>query len=574
MSTLRHTRTGRLAASVVLTVLAMLCAACTGTPSSGGAKNQSDGGGAVTEGGVLRIATSSGIDSLNPFVGINQDDYSVWNYIYPHLVEYDTTTSTYDYIGSFAKSWTQSPDGTTITFHTQPDATWSDGQPLNAEDVAWTFNLLIKYQHGVLSGVAQTVKFLKSVEVTDPNTVVFTYSKPSGTALYDLGTTSILPPQTWKQYATGNGKALKTFPNEPTDQPLVSGGPFMLTSYHKNDVALFQRNPNWWGPTPHIDGFGLKYFSSEDAMVTALKTNQIDAIEQIPPTTAKDLKSSGMQVYEGPALSLRDLIINVNPKKAQHRELLNPKVRMALEYATDRNAIVKTAWVGHASPGSTIIPAGSATGGIQWHNPDVAPLPFDVAKANQLLDSLGYQRGPDGVRIADGHPMSYNVVFAKDEAGAGTRAFQILQQNFKKIGVQINQRMMDDSAAWSAIYCGGKCEYRNFDMAMWDWFPAADPDFMLGAMTCDQWGNWNDSGYCNPAYDRLYEQQRHTTDLHKRRDLVYKMQEMVYNARPYIILTYDSRLDAWSPKWDGFVESVQGMFNNFSTQSLLTVHQT
>ena len=571
MSRRRQSRAGRLAASVVLTVLAGLCAACTAS-SSGGSGDQ--GGGAVADGGVLRIATSSGIDSLNPFVGINQDDFSVWNYIYPHLVEYDTSSATYDYTGSFATKWSISKDGTTVTFHTQPNAKWSDGQPLNAQDVAWTFQLLMNYQHGVLSGVAQTVKFLKSVHVSDPNTVVFTYAKPSGTVLYDLGTTPILPPQTWQQYATGNGKALKTFANEPADKPLVSGGPFMLTDYRKDDVALFQRNPNWWGPTPHIDGFGLKYFSSEDAMVTALKSDQVDAIEQLPPTTVESLKSQELHVYEGPALSLRDLIINVNPKKSQHRELLNPKVREALEYATDRNAIVGTAWVGHASPGSTIIPAGSATGGIQWHNPNVHPLPLDLDKANQILDSLGFHRGSDGIRVADGHPMSYDVVFAKDEAGAGTRAFQILQQNFRKIGVQINQRMMDDSAAWNAIYCGGNCQYRNFDLAMWDWFPAADPDFMLGAMTCAQWGNWNDSGYCNPAYDRLYAQQRHTTNLQQRKAIVYKMQQMVYDARPYIILTYDSRLDAWSPKWTGFVESVQGMFNNFSTQSLLSVHQS
>ena len=134
LRTPRHHLTRRLAASVVLTVLAVLCAACTGSAPSGGVQDQ--GGAAVKEGGVLRIATSSGIDSLNPFVGINQDDYSVWNYIYPHLVEYDTTTPTYDYVGSFATSWTQSPDGRTITFHTQRNAHWSDGQPLNAEDVA------------------------------------------------------------------------------------------------------------------------------------------------------------------------------------------------------------------------------------------------------------------------------------------------------------------------------------------------------------------------------------------------------------------------------------------------------
>jgi peptide/nickel transport system substrate-binding protein len=93
-------------------------------------------------------------------------------------------------------------------------------------------------------------------------------------------------------------------------------------------------------------------------------------------------------------------------------------------------------------------------------------------------------------------------------------------------------------------------------------------------MLCNQYGSWNDTGYCNPEYDKLYAQQQVAIDPKERQKIVYEMQEMVYNDRPYIILTYDKRLDAWNPKtWDGFVESTQGFFNAFSTQSLTSVHQ-
>ena len=102
---------------------------------------------------------------------------------------------------------------------------------------------------------------------------------------------------------------------------------------------------------------------------------------------------------------------------------------------------------------------------------------------------------------------------------------------------------------------------------------AADPDFILSVLTCGQYGFWNDSGYCNPAYDKLYTKQKSTTDPQERQKIVYQMQEMAYNDRPYIILSYDERLDAWSKDWDGFMESSQGFFNNFSTQSLTSVHQ-
>ena len=82
---------------------------------------------------------------------------------------------------------------------------------------------------------------------------------------------------------------------------------------------------------------------------------------------------------------------------------------------------------------------------------------------------------------------------------------------------------------------------------MWDWFPAADPDFILSVLTCDQWGNWNDAGYCNPPTTSCTQQQKTTVDPQDRQKIVFQMQEIAYNDRPYIILTYDKRLDAWSP---------------------------
>lgn len=558
----------RRAVLMVAIATVLLTTSCTGSSGGGGPT------GGIKEGGVLRIGTGEGISSLNPFVGFNQDDFNVWMYIYPSLLQYDTTTPMFDYAPGFAQTWEQSTDGLTWTFHTTPNATWSDGEALTADDVAWTLNTILKYKDGPTSAWAGSVASLASVKATDPNTLVATYERPFAIAEFQLGLTPILPPQVWQQYAVGDGKALKTFPNEPVNgQPLVGGGPFVLTEYRKNDVALFKKNPTFYGPKPHIDGFGLQFFESADAMVTALKTDQLDAIETLPPTSVAALPAPAFHVYEGPALVLRDFIINSVSDKPEHRELLNPKVRQALEYAIDRDSIVQTAWLGYATPGTTIIPAGNATGGVEWHDPDIQSLPYDLAKANEILDQLGYAKGADGIRIAEGHPMVYDVIFPHAESGAGDRAFQIIQHGFAQIGVKLIQKKMDDNAAFAAM-TGPDNKYLNWDLAMWDWYPAADPDFILSVLLCDQFGAWNDTGYCDPAYDELYREQQGAVDPQQRQQIIFQMQQMIYDARPYIILTYDERLDAWSSKWDGFVESVQGFFNNFSTQSLTSVHQT
>src|SRR5262249_7420441 len=162
-------------------------------------------------------------------------------------------------------------------------------------------------------------------------TVVLTYSKPVANVLSNLQQIPILPQQVWGKYATGDGSGLKTFPNAPTaSQPFVAGGPFTIVKWTKNQITLFQTKPNWYGPKPHIYGFGLQQFTNDDAMVEALKNGQLDAIEGVPVTSVATIKAADQfHIYTGPSLFFRDFIMNPNPQKTTNRELLDPKVRLA-----------------------------------------------------------------------------------------------------------------------------------------------------------------------------------------------------------------------------------------------------
>ncbi len=542
---------------------ALLTSACTSAGSQATGSSA-----AVKEGGILRIGTSYPIDSMNPFVGQSDYSYMVFEYIYPELVQYNAKLQI---VQDFATSWKTSSDGLTWTFDTRPNAEWSDGQALSAEDVAWNINATLRYVSGPTALAAGTLAHVKGAVATGPNTVVLHLAAPVANILPKMQGFPILPPQVWASYFKGNGAGIKTFLNTPQNgQPMVSGGPFEMVDYVKNQKALFKQNPNWYGPKPHITGFGLEFFSNDDAMVEALKTGQLDFIgEYTPPTAVAALQSAEFVVSTPPSISMKTFIINANPNKTTHPELLNPLVREAFEYATDRAQIVQTAWLGYATPGSTMV---APADGI-WHDPNIAPLPFDLAKANQLLDQAGYKMGPNGVRISDGHPMSYNVIFPPDEKGAGDRTFQIMQADFRQIGVQIQQRTMDDTAAFNAISAPHN-DYLTFDLAMWDWVPPVDPDFILSVLTCAQYGNWSDSGYCNPTYDGMYSKQSTLIDQGQRQQLIWKMQQTIYNARPYIILDYPDIIEAHSTKWTGFIPApVMGSVNSLSKQTLLQVHQ-
>ena len=546
-----------------LVAVATLLLAASVVAGCGGSKSSSSGTtGSVKEGGTLRLGTSSRIDSLNPYVAFNQDAYSTFMYIYPFLVQYDKDLN---FTPEFATKWETSKDGLTWTFHTRPNAKWSDGKPLTAEDAAWTINTDVKYQGTGGANTAGLIAHIKSATAPDATTLVVKYEKPVGNVLSQFQQLAILPKHIWAGYTGHKGADLKTFPNAA---PIVSGGTFILTKFKKDEIALFERNPSFYGPKPHIKGFGLRMFSNDDALVSAMKSGEIDAIESVPPTAIDTLKKAGVIVSIVPGVTTNDFIFNANTKKTNHRELLNLKLREAFAHAIDRDKIIKVAWLDNAKPATSFIPP--ATG--DWHNPNLKPETFDLAKANQLLDELGYKKGSGGIRTADGHKMSYEVIAPNDLTGVD-RTFQIIQADFQKIGVELKQRSLDSSAAFDVITApDGK--YLNFDLAMWDWVPLIDPDFMLSVVTCAQYNGWSDSGYCNKAYDAMYSQQGTTLDQAKRRQLVWAMQDKLFKERPYILLNYENWISAHSKGWAGFVSSPQGDFNSLSKDSFTKVHQT
>jgi peptide/nickel transport system substrate-binding protein len=439
---------------------------------------------------------------------------------------------------------------------------WDDGKPLTAKDAAWTINADLKYASGGAANAAGLVAHIKRASSPNPTTLVVKYTKAPGNVLGQFQQLAILPQHVWSKHTGHKGNDLKTFSN----YPLVGGGPFKLVRFKKDNIALFQRNGSFYGEKPQGDGFGLRMFSNEDTLVAALKAHEIDAIESVPGTAIATLRKS-FNIRTAPGVDQTDFIINSSPKKTSHRELLNRKVKEAFAHAINRKQIIKVVFLGYAKPASTIIPP--ATGG--WHNPNVKPEKFDLALANRLLDQAGFKKGPGGIRVANGHKMSYTVITPTDVPSTN-RTFQILQPDFRKIGVNLTQRALDSTAAFEAITTPDN-KYLKFDLAMWDWVGLIDPDFMLSVVTCAQYGGWSDSGFCDKRYDRLYSQQQLTPNQAKRKQVVWKMQKYLYDRRPYVWLAAQDAVWAVSKSWSGLVASPQGPFNSISKLSLSRVHQ-
>jgi peptide/nickel transport system substrate-binding protein len=538
----------RLIATMVLAAAVTAAAGCGGGGAAAGG-----GGGGTVKGGILRVGTTNYIDSLNPFVALESQSYNAFVMEYPQLVQYGPNEKLE---GDWATSWTHSSDGLTWTFHLKAGGKWSDGKPLTATDAAWMGNLIVKYAAGATALTAAALTHVTSMTAPNATTLVIHYDKPVANVLPQLEQFWVLPEHVWAKYAGNNGKDLKTFRPEQ-NLPTVAGGAYSISQYQEKGTTVFKPNPFFYGPKSSSEAVAMTYYTNSTSMIADLDAGNIDFADQVPYNAISSLKNEHRFTLQSvPSSEVTNITINSNPLKPKNRELLDPTLREALEYATDRAAIVKVVYAGHARPWANML---SLQSGKAWLNPAIKPLPFDIGKANQILDSLGYKMGPGGIRVVPAttgkyaqpaHKMEYGVIVPDSLDFNGDRQFQIIANDWKQVGIKLNEVAGGDSGQAYGLETAGN--YTKFDFATWDWAEYVDPDAQLSYMTRAQWVSWNDTGYNNPTFNKQYLQQATLINPKQRQALVWKMEAEIAHDRPYIQLVDEDLVTANDKQWTGF----------------------
>ncbi len=421
-------------------------------------------------GGELRLVTPSDPRTFNP-LRINDVHTSAMldRTVYSALVDYDRES--YRIEPSLAQLWERSEDGLTWTFQLRPGVRWSDGTPLTARDVTFSFWATMdpKLRSSDADVLRDSTGALPEVTANDAGEVVFTLKGAHGLFLQALSSVHMLPAARWEaSWKAGTlGAALSTA--TPVDQ-VVSTGPFRIKAYAPGDRLVLERNPHSFlanvkgGRLPYLDRLVWRIASDYDQATRMFEAGEIDVYDQVRATDYDRLKAGeaagGHTVIDlGPSQRTTFLAFNLIPGKspawAQQRDF-----RRAVAHCIDRDGLVAQVLRGRGRPQTTMVTQADRA----WVYAPAAVPEFSPATARRMLRAAGLRdRNGDGVlEDASGSKVAFEIA-TNAEDSVRVQAAARVAEDLRRVGIGAEVRpvpfkalvsRLTDSGDWQAIVLG------------------------------------------------------------------------------------------------------------------------
>ncbi|BBZ33066.1 ABC transporter substrate-binding protein [Mycolicibacterium confluentis] len=452
----------------------------------------------------LIAAISGEPDQLDPQRSTAYFSFEVLENVFDTLVEPDADLNMRP---ALAQSWETSPDQLTWTFRLRPDVTFHDGRPLTAEDVVFSYRRIIDEK------LANSDKFSAVTAVTapDPGTVVLTLSRPTPNLLTNLGGFKGMAIVQRENVESG---AIATHP--------VGTGPFAFVKATSGDSITLRANPDFWGGPPRISGVTYRFISEPSTALSALQAGEIDWTDSVPTqrvTQLKDDDSIRLQV----TASNDYWYLALNQARPPWDDV---RVRQAIAYGIDRDAIVAATSYGTATVNQLAIPVGNP-----WYMP-YDRYRFDIDRARELL------------REAGAAPRDLDMLVTTEYPETVTAA-QIIADNLAPLGITVHIRTVD-FATWLDEQNSG-----NFDMLMMGWLGNIDPDDFYYAQHHTD-GSSNAQKFSDPQVDRLLDAGRVEVDTPRRAGDYAQAATRIADEVSYIYLYNPSVIQAWNPALQGY----------------------
>jgi peptide/nickel transport system substrate-binding protein len=490
---------------------------------------------AAHTGGTLVQAAAADATTVNPILEADTVSADITSLIFDAVIHVDPSTT--EPRGDMAKSWEISTDALTYTFTLQNGITWHDGSPFSADDVKFTYDLHMNANSNS-PHTAELTERVKSVEAPDGKTVVFTLAAPASPFLVNNMIYEIVPQHILQSV---DPKALAQHPFSTGNEGTTIGtGPFMFKEWVKDDHITLVKYAGYWRGEPNLDSFSLKVVPDVTTLVQQLQTGEVDysgrdGVDEASVKTLQSDKSIVVANYDSFDFTYYGYQLDGTKSKL----FQDKAVRQALFYALDREQMVQAIRFGL---GRVAI---GTMGVDSWaYTPDQITLkyPYDLDKANKMLDDAGWVKGGDGVRAKDGVRLSFSL-HTNSGSDVNTQYAAVMQQAWKAIGVDCTPQ--EDE--WNA-FLERLTSTRDFEVFLIGFSWGVDPDQSNMWSTAAYEGGLNVNKYSNSKVDDLLEQGIRETAIPTRKQIYTQMQNIIVDDLPSAIIDFPKSIAAYNKR--------------------------
>ncbi len=468
--------------------------------------------GATTIPHVLRFAAAEEIATLNP--DLNQQLVVAWlgEMTAAHLFRLDPRNALEPELATQVPTQANggvSGDGKTVTVHLRRGLKWSDGFPLDADDVAFTIAAFKNPANNIVdrSGFDRITK----INEPDKQTLVVHLNLPIGAIVYRLFASNQTSGAILPKHLLGSLPDINTAPFNALP---IGAGPFRYKSWERGDRVELEPNPYYWRGRPALSGVVMKLIPDRNTVLTQLQTGEIDMWYPFGGVFLSRVASiPNVHIIRQPSFATNLMLFNTTDPVLKDRI-----VRQALRYAVDRRTIRDKIGHGVGILQNVLLPQ------VDPAVPkDIAFTPFDLAKANALLDADGWKRGDDGVRVKNGLRLSIDFASSQGTPDVDTQ-IEFIRAEWKEIGAEINVQRYQSSVLFGPYSAGGIASTGKFGALLLGNYIAApfNLEQSYGCSGIPPTGQ-NYNRFCYPPLEPLIAQYARSFDLKQRAAMLSKV---------------------------------------------------
>ncbi|MGH7682762.1 MAG: peptide ABC transporter substrate-binding protein, partial [Vulcanimicrobiaceae bacterium] len=473
---------------------------------------------------TLRYTTGEDITTLNPYLGQQLVLSYMSSLTMAWLVRYDAHNRPVPELATVVPTQQNggiSKDGLRITFHLRKGVVWSDGAPFDARDVIFSWKAVMNPANNVVSRTG--FDLITRIDSPDPHTAVFHLKEPYSSFLPTFFGTAGANPCILPQHLLADQPNIN---NVPYNNKPIGIGPFVYSSWQRASQVELVPNERYWRGKPKLEKVVFKIIPDRNTALTQLTTHEVDMWLPIPSAYYDRVKQlSDVKLIRQASYLFGHFDFNLSrPPYDEH------PVREAIRYAINREELRRT--IGH---GIGIIQESPTPPTHPMFDPHIKTVPFDLAKANAILDGAGWKRGSDGIRAKNGKQLNVNFASSAGTPDVDAR-LELIRAWWKEAGIGLDVRRYVAPMLFGAYADGGVIYTGKFDVVIFSWVNAVTGDYtnLYDSKQIPPNGQ-NDLRWRNAIVDKALAEFRHTYDASRQKELCWTIQEQFVKDIPSIV---------------------------------------